>query len=73
MCNEEKFFVTTFCAQPHSLNDGKPLRHECYIIPPKLLKMERDSESPAEWDECRTAWAKWREKSDRRIHRGKKR
>ena len=35
-----KFFVTTRCNFAHRLHDGKPLDHECEIIPPRALAAE---------------------------------
>ncbi len=35
------FYVTTYCNFAHRLADGKPIRHECRIIPPKALELER--------------------------------
>jgi hypothetical protein len=37
----QKFYVTTFCNKPHRLVDGKPVAHECYILPPLALEYER--------------------------------
>jgi hypothetical protein len=34
-------YVTTYCNFAHRLSDGKPVRHECRIIPPKALEAER--------------------------------
>jgi hypothetical protein len=38
-----KFYVTTFCNFAHWLKTGRPIGHECYILPPKDLKREMDS------------------------------
>ena len=37
---------TTYCNFPHRLKDGKPIGHECYIIPPAALQAERDGDMP---------------------------
>ncbi len=34
------FYVTTFCNFAHRLKDGKPLNHECYVLPPRALRLE---------------------------------
>ena len=39
--NPPTFYVTSFCNQAHRLVDGKPIRHECRIIPPAALEAER--------------------------------
>jgi hypothetical protein len=36
------FYVTSFCNFAHSLKTGRPIGHECYILPPKGLQAERD-------------------------------
>lgn len=33
-------YVTTFCNFPHRLRDGRPIGHECYVIPPAALRAE---------------------------------
>jgi hypothetical protein len=33
-------FLTSFCNKPHRLTDGKPVDHECYVLPPLALKQE---------------------------------
>lgn len=47
-------WVTTFCNKAHRLSDGKPIKHECFIIPPKLLKAERDNDPHAS-----ALWSRW--------------
>lgn len=43
-------YVTTFCNFAHRMEDGKPVEHECYILPPAALEAE-----------CgRPAWARGR-------------
>ncbi len=61
------FYVTTFCNRAHQLSDGKPIAHECYVIPPRLLKAERE-ESP----DALKLWQQW-SSSHRVSHRGVKR
>lgn len=34
------FYVTTFCNFAHRLKDGKPIEHECHILPVDALKAE---------------------------------
>lgn len=33
-------YVTTYCNKAHRVKDGKPIAHECRIIPPKALQAE---------------------------------
>lgn len=35
------FYVTTRCNFAHRLADGKPIDHECEILPPAALEAER--------------------------------
>lgn len=39
---EPEFYVTSFCNFPHRLRDGKPLGHECYVLRPESLQLERE-------------------------------
>ena len=34
-------YVTTYCNHARRLSDGKPIRHECHVLPPKALELER--------------------------------
>jgi len=34
-------FCTSFCNFGHDLQTGRPVDHECYILPPKALQAER--------------------------------
>jgi hypothetical protein len=36
------YFVTSFCNFPHRLRDGKPVEHECYVLRPRSLQLERE-------------------------------
>ena len=64
------FYVTTFCNFAHRLRDGMPINHECYKIPPKLLKLEMEAECCTE-GECGEAWRKWYSNKGS-FHRGVK-
>lgn len=37
-------YLSSYCNHGHRLSDGKPVNHECRIIPPKALELERDGE-----------------------------
>ncbi len=39
-----EYFTTTYCNFAHRLSDGKPVEHECRIIPPAALAAERDGD-----------------------------
>lgn len=52
---KRKIYCTSFCNSGHDLKTGRPIEHECYIIPPKLLRAERD-DSPNK-DELWSAWS----------------
>jgi hypothetical protein len=34
------YYCTTFCNFHHRVRDGKPMEHECYILPPAALRAE---------------------------------
>jgi hypothetical protein len=34
-------YCTTYCNFGHRLSDGKPVAHECYVLPPRALEAER--------------------------------
>jgi hypothetical protein len=34
-------YCTSYCNRGHRMRDGKPVQHECYVIPPKALEAER--------------------------------
>lgn len=38
------FYVSTYCNFTHRVRDGKPVEHECRIIPPAALKAEMAGE-----------------------------
>jgi hypothetical protein len=39
--SEPKIYCTSYCNQGHRMSDGKPVEHECFILPPKALRLER--------------------------------
>lgn len=59
------FYVTTYCNKAHRLSDGKPVGHECYILPPEALRLEREGK----FDEAIEILQKARVSSTR-PHRG---
>jgi hypothetical protein len=34
-------FATSYCNQAHALATGRPVGHECYVLPPRALAAER--------------------------------
>jgi hypothetical protein len=34
-------YCTTFCNRAHNVKTGRPIDHECYILPPAALQAER--------------------------------
>jgi hypothetical protein len=34
-------YHTSYCNHGHRLSDGRPINHECYVLPPKALEAER--------------------------------
>ena len=35
-----RIFCTSYCNKPHDMDDGKPIEHECYAIPARVLRLE---------------------------------
>lgn len=38
--SRHSYYCSTYCNQDHRVSDGKPVEHECRIIPPLALKAE---------------------------------
>lgn len=36
------YYCTTYCNQSHTVDSGHPLNHECYILPPRALRLEME-------------------------------
>lgn len=60
------FYVTSFCNFAHDLDTGRPIGHECYVIPPALLRGEMAGKID------HAAWAKWA-RGPRRVVQGRAR
>lgn len=39
---EDVIFCTSYCNRGHKLKTGVPVEHECYVLPPRALKLERE-------------------------------
>ena len=37
-------YLTSYCNQAHRVKDGKPVDHECRMIPPAALQAEMDDQ-----------------------------
>lgn len=55
-------YCTSFCNFGHSTKTGRPIGHECYIIPPSMLKIEMEGgdDMQEKW-ETTAVRLKWRE------------
>lgn len=58
-----KIFQTSFCNRGHRLSDGKPVEHECYVLPTEALHAERDGD----FERARAVLGAWKK---RRVHKG---
>lgn len=38
-------YCTSFCNFGHVVETGRPVAHECYILPPDALRAERDGDT----------------------------
>jgi len=36
-----RLYVTTFCNRAHDIETGRPVGHECYVLPPAAISAER--------------------------------
>ncbi len=61
-------YCTTFCNMPHNVRTGKPVQHECYILPPAALK----AEMVGDYDQACYLIDKQKEMGKRRAHKGTK-
>lgn len=39
-------YCTIYCNKGHLVADGKPVKHECIVIPPEALRLEIDGDIP---------------------------
>ena len=58
-------YVTTFCNRAHRVLDGKPIGHECYVLPTEVLVAERNGNVERAF-EVLSGWKK------RKAHKGLK-
>ena len=42
-----KMYISTYCNFPHDMEDGKPVEHECRILPVAALQMEWEGNTHA--------------------------
>lgn len=42
---DEAIYVTSYCNKAHRMRDGKPIEHECHVLPPRALYAERDGDT----------------------------
>ncbi len=56
-------YTTSFCNQEHRLRDGKPVGHECFVLPAEALHAERADET----ERANTILSNWK---NRRKHNG---
>ena len=40
----DKLYCSSFCNGAHRLADGKPVDHECYVLPTAALYAEREGD-----------------------------
>jgi hypothetical protein len=56
-------YQTTYCNRLHRLSDGKPIRHECYVMPTEALHAEKAGDIPR----ANVVMSGWKKK---RAHKG---
>jgi len=60
-----RVFCTSYCNQGHRISDGKPVDHECYVLPTEALVAEMRGDI----DKAIAILSGWKK---RRTHRGVK-
>jgi hypothetical protein len=40
-----KIYMTSYCNKGHDLETGKPVNHDCYVLPVDALKAEMDGDT----------------------------
>jgi hypothetical protein len=48
-------FTTSYCNKAHDTQDGKPIAHECYVLPVEALRLEREDKIGKALDVIRAA------------------
>lgn len=43
---DEDIYCTSYCNFGHRMRDGAPVGHECYVLPPVALRLEREGDIP---------------------------
>jgi hypothetical protein len=42
--DEPEVWCSTFCNRGHRMRTGRPIKHECRILPPSAMRAERDGD-----------------------------
>ena len=63
----QRIYVTTYCNHAHDVRDGKPIAHECHVLPVAALEAEMRGDV-AQAIEILAATPS----SERRVHKGKR-
>ena len=58
-------YCSTFCNNAHRLYDGKPVNHQCFVLPTEMLYAEQRGD----FARAQLVMTKWKK---RRIHNGVK-
>lgn len=61
--NKKAVFCTSFCNFGHRLADGKPVGHQCFVLPTEALEAERQGDI----DKAYQVLSAWKH---RRVHHG---
>jgi len=63
--SKPEIYCTSYCNQGHRMRDGKPINHECMLLPPAALRAERE-------DRFEEALQILQQAKPLRVHRGLK-
>lgn len=39
-----RLYLTSFCNRLHCMRTGRPIEHECFLLPPAALRAEREDQ-----------------------------
>jgi hypothetical protein len=60
---KRKTHTPPFCNKPHRIDDGKPIKHECFVLPTEYLCSERAGDR----DRAKEVLDSWKK---RKPHKG---
>jgi len=66
MKTQPEYYCSSYCNFTHRMSDGKPVEHECRIIPPDALQAECVGDIPRAIEIMQSVPARWMRRGVRR-------